>query len=70
MVIKFGAWFELECRASYLYARVGRREVLHTTRPRARSAAVTSDHAHRPTFRVVRRAADWKALVDSAKAHA
>jgi hypothetical protein len=55
MILKFGGWFELECSESYMYARIGRREVLHrlTGRRRAGSAAAPLGKAQRSTFRVV-----------------
>ena len=71
MVIQFGAWFKLVRCPSYVYARVGRQEILRTTRLlRARTATGYVGHAQRTTFRVVQGAADWNTLVESTKKHA
>jgi hypothetical protein len=40
MVLKLGAWFELHGSESYVYARIGRREVLQTRQQPAWSTAV------------------------------
>jgi hypothetical protein len=54
MLVKFGGWFELESCGSYVYLRIGRRElfVQLTGRRCAWSISKRLDHVHHYTFRV------------------
>ena len=54
MVLKFGGWFELESCGSYVYLRIGRREVFveRTGHGCVWSTSQRLDHVHHYTFRV------------------
>ena len=54
MVLRFGGWFELESCGSYVYLRIGRREVFveRTGRRYVWSTSERLDHVHHYTYRV------------------